>query len=142
MFIPREQFLLDFQNNPGNGQFCSPPLIHAICAIGACMSTNPSIKEYAPEFSVAAHRLLFPQGLGTPHLTSVQALLCCAFYELSKGDFSRAWIFSGMASVDEDLIGDVNRLRYGLQNGSGSWIPARSQALAGEQFSVFRSSES
>ena len=90
------------------------------------MSTNSSIKEYAPEFSVAAHRLLFPQGLGTPHLTSVQALLCCAFYELSKGDFSRAWLFSGMLSAPGDLVGDVNCLRYGLQNGPGSWIPAGS----------------
>ena len=59
------------------------------------MSANPATKNNSENFYAAAHRLLFAQVLGTPHTTSVQALLCCAFYELGRGDFSKAWLFSG-----------------------------------------------
>ncbi len=129
MFIHREQFLLHYQSPSRSGQFCSPALIYAICATGACMSRNETTKQSAESFYAAAHGLLFSQGLGTPHITSVQALLCCAFYELSKGDFSRAWLSSGMF-----LFICIRNLlmvrRYGFPNGPGSGLPAGSKTLA------------
>ena len=64
-------------------------------AIGALMSPNPITRQHAEEFSAAARKILFESGLQTPHITTVQSLLCCAFYELGKGEFSNGWLYSG-----------------------------------------------
>jgi len=95
MFIDREAFIVDYMNVDDFGQYCSPALVFAICAMGALMSPNVPVKQQANDFSTTAQRLLFQNGLGTPHITSVQALLCCAFYEVGRGDFSKGWLYSG-----------------------------------------------
>ena len=95
MFIDREAFILDFRNKAFSSQFCSLALINAICSIGALMSTIPETLASAEPFAECASNILLSRGLNSPHMTSVQALLCCAFYEIGSGNLSRAWLFSG-----------------------------------------------
>lgn len=98
MFIDREAFVQEFEVNPVDGEFCSAPLVHAGCAIGALMSPDPDIRALAAGFADLAESYLTSQGLGTPRLTSVQALLCCAYYEVGRGNLSKGWQFSGTLS--------------------------------------------
>ena len=60
------------------------------------MSPDPAIKALAVGFSELAQSFLTSRGLRSPRLTSVQALLCCAYYEVGKGNLSKAWQLSGM----------------------------------------------
>ncbi|KAK1448045.1 fungal specific transcription factor domain-containing protein [Colletotrichum cuscutae] len=43
MFIDREAFIQEFEENPVDGNFCSPPLIYACAALGALMCKDPEI---------------------------------------------------------------------------------------------------
>lgn len=95
MFIDREAFVKEFEVNPIDSEFCSAPLVHAGCAIGALMSPEPGIKALAAGFAELAESYLTSHGLSNPRLTSVQALLCCAYYEVGKGNLSKGWQLSG-----------------------------------------------
>lgn len=95
MFIDRTAFCVDYMSGYHEQQFCSPALVYSICAIGALMSPDPLVKQTSESFATSAQNLLLAQGLGVPHLTSVQALLCCAFYQVGKGNFSQGWLYSG-----------------------------------------------
>ncbi|KAJ9150331.1 Fungal specific transcription factor domain-containing protein [Pleurostoma richardsiae] len=104
MFIDCEAFIRDFDSNPNDGEFCSQPLIYAVCAIGALMSPDAGIRAASASFADSAEALLTSQGLGTPRVPSVQALLCCAYYEVGKGNLSKGWLYSGMAfRMGQDL---------------------------------------
>ncbi|KAH7028201.1 fungal-specific transcription factor domain-containing protein [Microdochium trichocladiopsis] len=128
MFIDREAFILDFRTGTFGGQFCSSALVHAISSIGALM-TPPSpgsaaassatvCGEESRNHAEAATRILLGPGLSTPHTTSVQALLCCGFYEIGQGNFSQGWLYSGMAfRMGQDL---------GFQRDPGVWERFRS----------------
>ena len=67
MFIDREAFIMDYQKRSLNGQFCSSALVNAVCSIGALMSTDPSIKEGASEYSKAALDEIMSHGLSKEH---------------------------------------------------------------------------
>ncbi|KAE9580611.1 hypothetical protein CGMCC3_g3373 [Colletotrichum fructicola] len=97
MFIDREAFVAEFEDNPIDGDFCSPPLIYAAAAIGALMSKDPEIRSRAQGFADTAQSILTTEGLSAPRPTSVQALLCCGYYEVGQGNISRGWMFAGMA---------------------------------------------
>ncbi|KAF4839427.1 putative transcriptional regulatory protein [Colletotrichum siamense] len=97
MFIDREAFVAEFEVNPIDGDFCSPPLIYAAAAIGALMSKDPEIRSRAQGFADTAQSILTTEGLSAPRPTSVQALLCCGYYEVGQGNISRGWMFAGMA---------------------------------------------
>ncbi|KAF3802847.1 putative transcriptional regulatory protein [Colletotrichum gloeosporioides] len=97
MFIDREAFVAEFEDNPIDGDFCSPPLIYAAAAIGALMSKDPDIRSRAQGFADTAQSILTTEGLSAPRPTSVQALLCCGYYEVGQGNISRGWMFAGMA---------------------------------------------
>ncbi|ETS87475.1 hypothetical protein PFICI_01303 [Pestalotiopsis fici W106-1] len=97
MFIDREAFIMDYQRRSFDSQFCSSALINAVCSIGALMSTDPDIRQRASHYSQQAINMVMSHGLVTPHTTSVQTLLCCAFYEIGAGNLSKGWLFSGMA---------------------------------------------
>ncbi|OTA59696.1 hypothetical protein K449DRAFT_385014 [Hypoxylon sp. EC38] len=121
MFIDREAFVQEFELDPICSEFCSPPLIHAACALGALMSPDADIRALAPTFADSAENTLVRQGLATPRITSVQALLCCAFYEVGMGNLSKGWMYSGMAfRMGQDL---------GIQRDPTHWgRPVRSTA--------------
>ncbi|XXG95529.1 hypothetical protein Hte_001793 [Hypoxylon texense] len=104
MFIDREAFVQEFELNPIHSEFCSPPLIHAGCALGALMSPDANIRALAANFADSAENALVRQGLAIPKITSVQALLCCAYYEVGRGNLSKGWMYSGMAfRMGQDL---------------------------------------
>jgi hypothetical protein len=60
------------------------------------MSSDPKVRETADHFSVLAQDSLSAQGPWVPEIYSVQALLCCAFYEVGQGNTSKGWMYSGM----------------------------------------------
>lgn len=95
MFIDREAFIQEFEDNPIDGDFCSPPLIYAAAAVGALMSTDPEVKATSSGFAEIAQSILLTDELGVPRPTSVQALLCLAYYEVGQGNMSKGWLFSG-----------------------------------------------
>lgn len=103
MFIDRQAFILDFQRRAFDGQFCSSALINAVCSIGALMSTDSQIRKKATAFSKMAVQMVMDHGLDSLHTTSVQTLLCCAFYEIGNGNLSKGWLYSGEASKDIPL---------------------------------------
>lgn len=95
MFINREAFLREFELNPIDGQFCSPALVNIICALGALMSSDPDFRALSTGFAAAAEDLVVKQDMGSPCVTSVQALLCCGCYEAGRGNLSKGWLYSG-----------------------------------------------
>ena len=105
MFIDREAFVQEYDQDPINGEFCSEPLIYAICAIGALMSPDPDTRATSASFASSAEDILLAREMaGVPRVTSVQALLCCAYYESGRGNLSKGWLFSGMAfRMGQDL---------------------------------------
>lgn len=95
MFIDREAFVQDYQRRSFDSQFCSSALIKAVCSIGALMSPDPDLRKRASYYSQQAIDMVMNHGLVTPHTTSVQTLLCCAFFEIGAGNLSKAWLLSG-----------------------------------------------
>ncbi len=99
MFIHRESFLIDFLN-PGIDElklkYCSEELIYAISACGAMMSQDETTYARHGQFYMIAKEALLLK-LDRPSIASLQALLCLAFYDLSNGSNSSAWMHSGSA---------------------------------------------
>ncbi|TDZ41424.1 putative transcriptional regulatory protein [Colletotrichum trifolii] len=97
MFIDREAFLTDFEENPVEGEFCSPPLIFGCAALGALMSKDPEIKSKAQAFAETAQHILTTEGLNCPRPITVQAFLLVGYYEAGIGQLSRGWLSAGTA---------------------------------------------
>lgn len=102
IFVHRESFLYGFFNHTDetydNSQHCSEELIYAVAAIGSRLSKDLhhlSEKYY----QIAKTRLLkiVFEEQSIAKITTVQALLCLAFYELGNGENQLAWYFSGLA---------------------------------------------
>jgi hypothetical protein len=100
MFIDRDEFLTDYLKDSGSGKYSSPALKYSICALGALMSTNVKIRCLADKFSIAAIRTLESESLLDRQDTSIEAILLCSFYQIGSGDFSKAWMLSGMQTSD------------------------------------------
>ena len=98
MFIYREAFLRDHFCNTGNSKYWSCPLLFAVCALGALMAENDVSHSTSERFFEAAESILVVSGLSQPCITTVQAFLCLAFYEIGRGNLSKGWSFSGMPS--------------------------------------------
>jgi hypothetical protein len=95
MIVDRDTLLIDYSNAAYSDKSCSPVLVYSICALGALMSSDPKVRETADHFSVLAQDSLSAQGPWVPEMSSVQALLCCAFYEVGRGNASKGWMYSG-----------------------------------------------
>ncbi|KAJ0318095.1 hypothetical protein COL5a_010843 [Colletotrichum fioriniae] len=94
MFIDREAFVQEFEDNPVDGNFCSPPLIYACAALGALMSKDPEIRPRAQEFADTAQTILTTDELGVSRPTSVQAWLCLAYFEVGLSNMSKSWLYT------------------------------------------------
>ncbi|KDN70456.1 putative fungal specific transcription factor domain-containing protein [Colletotrichum sublineola] len=115
MFIDRESFIQDYEVNPINGNYCSPPLIYSIAAIGALMSRDPDIRAKSSRFADTAQSILMTMEFGVSRPTSVQAFLCLAFWETGVGNMSKVWVYTGIAyRMCQDL---------GLQRDLAHWGP-------------------
>lgn len=95
LFIYLEAFLEDYHKDLHGGKYWSYPLLYAICALGARISTDPSMKEKADVLSHFAETNVLSQAHGRPHITVSQTLLCLAFYELGSGNHSKGWSLAG-----------------------------------------------
>lgn len=102
IFLHRESFLYGFFNHAKNdyedSHYCSTELIYAMCAVGSRLT--PDLQgmsdEYYQKSKTAVIDVVFDEQ-SVAKITTVQALLCLAFYELGKGCNQQAWYFSGLA---------------------------------------------
>ncbi|KFY29643.1 hypothetical protein V494_08580 [Pseudogymnoascus sp. VKM F-4513 (FW-928)] len=97
MFVDRDKFLLGFLNHSYTSKNSSRSLEFSICALGALLSPEKPIRDLAGSFYDAAVRSLESGGLLEPHESSIQALTLCSFYQIGQGDFTQAWMLSGIA---------------------------------------------
>jgi Fungal specific transcription factor domain len=95
MIVDQDEFLLCFSSSDQHEEHNCLALAYAMCALGALMSPDLIIKDMANDFYTAARRILMRRGMVVPHVTSIQALLCCAFYAAGKGNVSESWQYSG-----------------------------------------------
>ncbi|KAI1623221.1 fungal-specific transcription factor domain-containing protein [Exophiala viscosa] len=106
--VDRNAFMHDWSSGSESGSDFSPPLLHAICALGALMSQDQNIRALADLFAAAANDELSVESCWVPRLATCQALLLCAVFNLGHGDSSKAWMNSGLAfRMAQDL--GINR---------------------------------
>lgn len=102
-FIHRDSFLTEFfevkYDNKANhltSTYCSEELVYSLVALSSKISNEPKAESESYEYYNRAKRMIFNK-LNLPKITTIQALLCLAFYDLSEGDNSSAWLLSGIA---------------------------------------------
>lgn len=102
IFLHRESFLYGFfnhaENNYEDSHYCSIELIYAMCAVGCRLTSDlqDMAEVYYEKSKYALLQLVFDEQ-SVPRITTVQALLCLAFYELGKGNNQIGWYLSGLA---------------------------------------------
>lgn len=102
IFLHRESFLYGFFNHSDNNyedsNYCSIELIYAMCAVGSRLSkdTQGFSELYYEKSKNSLLQIVFDEQ-SVARITTVQAFLCLAFYELGKGDNQNGWYFSGLA---------------------------------------------
>lgn len=96
LFVFREAFLLDFFNPKSNGVYSSAELVNAICAIGALISPDLSIRERSDQFYTDSREALMNL-TDSPTICSLQSYLLLGLYDVYNGRINRGWILSGDA---------------------------------------------
>lgn len=102
VFVHRESFLYGFFNHNeqtyDDSQYCSEELIYAVAAIGSRLTED--LRHLSEKYyKLAKDKLLkvvFDEH-SMAQITTVQALLCLALYELGNGEHQLAWYSSGLA---------------------------------------------
>lgn len=116
-FIHRESFLNDFFNFLTSNQYCSEELVYAIASIGSKCSTDDKIRNLAPSFFETSKSKIFSKKICQPQVSTLQALLCLALYELGDGNASASWMLSGMAiRMGYDLGFQLNPSDWSIAN--------------------------
>jgi hypothetical protein len=95
MFIYREAFLRDHFGENVDRKYWSGPLLFAMCALGLLMASEQNERAMCDRFFSAAETILLISGMCSPCITTVQAFLCLALYEIGRGHLSSGWRFSG-----------------------------------------------
>lgn len=95
MFIYREAFLRDHFSNAGHRPYWSGALLFAMCSLGLLMMPGKEERAASESFFAAAETILLVSGISQPCITTVQAFLCLALYEIGRGNLSKGWGFSG-----------------------------------------------
>lgn len=108
MFVDRDKFLLGFLNHSYTSKNSSRSLEFSICALGALLSPENPIRDLAGSFYDAAVRSLESGGLLEPQESSIQALTLCSFYQIGQGNFTQAWMLSGIAFRMSEELNDSN----------------------------------
>ena len=77
---------------------CSEELVFAVAAVGSQLDPvlRPLSKGYYQKAKEKLLKIVFDEH-SIAKITTVQALLCLAFYELGNGNNQLAWYFSGLA---------------------------------------------
>lgn len=135
-FIHRESFLNDFFRFSPNNQYCSEELVYAIAALGAKCSTDENVRQLALSFFDTSKIKIFSKKICHPQITTLQALLCLALYELGDGNASAAWMLSGMAiRMGYDLGFQLNPSDWAIANSDAT----NQQAVLGNMDVLVRS---
>lgn len=95
MCIYREWFLRDYAVE-GGGPYYSEPLMYSICAVGATVSEDKSLRQLSRLFASRAEKLVL-DSLELPDLTTLQALVLLGHLEIGQGHGSKGWLYCGMA---------------------------------------------
>lgn len=101
MFIYREAFLREHYGSGTDSKYWSPALLYAVCALGSSMLSGTPHGGIGDRFFGAAESILMVSGLNQPRITSIQAFLCLAFYEVGRGNLSKGWAFSGTQGKEQ-----------------------------------------
>lgn len=96
MFIYREAFLREHFSDRQNCKYWSPGLLLSMCALGLQMSSDSRERDLGNRFYTTAEGVCILSGLTQPSITTVQTILCLAFYALGQGDLSKSWGLSGI----------------------------------------------
>lgn len=102
LFIHRDSFLTEFfnlrnENNKGmQSMYCSEDLVYSIVALSSKISNMQQAVLESSKYYDKAKKIIFDK-LSVPTITTIQSLLCLAFYDLGEGNNSSAWLLSGIA---------------------------------------------
>lgn len=102
LFIHRDSFLTEFfdlrnENNKGmQSMYCSEDLVYSIVALSSKISNTQQVVLESSKYYDKAKKIIFDK-LRVPTITTIQSLLCLAFYDLGEGNNSSAWLLSGIA---------------------------------------------
>lgn len=91
-FVVREAFLLEFMNPVDHPVYCSTELVLAICALGSRMDKELS-KNSLQYYSEAKNLVL--QRMDKAEISTMQAFLLLALYDISNGNNTSGWMLSG-----------------------------------------------
>ncbi|PNH34117.1 hypothetical protein VD0002_g8753 [Verticillium dahliae] len=117
MCVYREYFLRDYHAE--SGPYYSDTLMFSICAVGASISQEPTLRALLPVFLKRAGAMVF-ESLELPDLTTLQSLIILGHLEIGQGRSSKGWLFCGMAF----------RLTHemGLHLDPGNWTSSKSES--------------
>jgi hypothetical protein len=94
-YIDYDTFLADHQQNAYGGRYCSTALLYSMCALGSRMSLEPSVQAAGAFLFQAAQEMLVDYNSQRSDISSIQAHLCLAVYELDRGDHTSGWLRTG-----------------------------------------------
>ncbi len=156
MFIYREAFLRDHFGGYEDRKYWSASLLFAVCALGLLMRTAHDEREASERFFAAAESILLVSGFAHPCITTVQAFLCLAYYEIGRGNLSKGWGFSGTTftifsasasktcsrhtSTDSSPTGIASRMAQdlGFQRDPYNWLLTDKSLATSEDMEVRR----
>lgn len=75
--------------DPQTYTYCSEELVYSIVALSSKISSIQQVESESYEYHKKTRRLVFDK-LNVPKITTIQTLLCLAFYDLGEGDNSSA----------------------------------------------------
>lgn len=93
-FVVREAFLIEFFTPIARPVYCSTELVLAICALGSRMSTDPLLSEKSMQYYSEAKALVLRR-MDKAEISTMQAFLLLAFFDISNGNNTSGWMLSG-----------------------------------------------
>jgi hypothetical protein len=105
-YIDYDTFLADHQQNAYGGRYCSTALLYSMCALGSRMSLESSVQAAGVILFQTAQEMLGDYNTQQSDVSSIQAHLCLAVYELDRGSHTIGWLRTG-----EVLARDIPRVK-------------------------------
>lgn len=90
--IDQNTFMRDLDNNSSFDR----ALTYAICSLGSLMFDDQNIKGLSILFATSSEQIFMAQ-CWTPSIGTSRAMLLCAVFHLGRGNYSKAWMLSGMS---------------------------------------------
>lgn len=93
-FVVREAFLIEFFTPIAQPTYCSTELVLAICALGSRMSSDPLLLEKSMQYYSNARALVLRR-MDKAEISTMQAFLLLALFDISNGNNTSGWMLSG-----------------------------------------------